>query len=136
MRQTMKCQLKGKQIFFVLYHLDYSSKCLLEQMNLTEANNILTWVLLLLVSTISILWQFREKSTMFLSLDICKNLYRIHKATPEKNRGLIPSPILKSRARLKPKANKFDSKVIRLVKETGRRYCNLESSNSSFDTVL
>ena len=77
MTQTMKCQLKGKQIFFVLYHLDYPSKCFLEQMNLTEANNILN-------ITVSILWQFREKSAMFPSLDICKNLYRIHKATPEK----------------------------------------------------
>ena len=39
MRQTLKCT-QGKQIFSILYHINCPPKCLLEEMNLIEANII------------------------------------------------------------------------------------------------
>ena len=45
MRQTLK-STQAKQIFSILYHINFPSKRLLEQMNLIKANVVLVFVLL------------------------------------------------------------------------------------------
>ena len=45
MKQTLKCT-QGKQIFSILFHINCLSKCLLEWVNLREANVILSILVL------------------------------------------------------------------------------------------